>query len=75
MPNISLDLADAMELGQLLEFLDDWLATAPDQLAPSLARFIDAPGYDLEQLRTDLQRHMFLLGHSDGEDLFQHDNA
>ena len=72
MPTINLDLADALELGQLIEFLDDWLATEPQHLTPSLARFIDDPAYDTEQLRTDLQRFMFLLTHNDGEGLFHH---
>jgi hypothetical protein len=66
--NVSLD--DAMELGQLLQFLDDWLATDREQLGTSLARFIGTDGYGLEMLRDDLARFMFLLGETDGEGLF-----
>ena len=40
--NLSLD--DAMELGQLLQFLDDWLATDHKQLSTSLARFTGIDG-------------------------------
>ncbi|MCW2929714.1 MAG: hypothetical protein JWM19_676 [Actinomycetia bacterium] len=32
--NISLDAADAMELAQLLQFLDDWLARPPESRHP-----------------------------------------
>ena len=40
------------------------------QLAASFSRFIGTPGYDLAELRTDLARFTFLLGHDDGEQLF-----
>jgi hypothetical protein len=59
-----------MELGQLLQFLDDWLTTGREQLGMSLARFIDIDGYGLETLRDDLTRFMFLLDETDGEGLF-----
>ena len=72
MPAINLDPADARELGQLLEFVDDWLDTDPERLAPLLERFVGHPAYNIEQLRTDLQRFTFLLGHDDGEQLFEH---
>jgi hypothetical protein len=58
-------------LPQLLDFIDDWLDTDPAHLDPSLARFVGPP-YNIEQLRTDLQRFTFLLGHDDGEQLFEH---
>lgn len=66
--NLSVD--DAMELGQLLQFLDDWLTTDPEQLGASLARFIGIDGYGLETLQDDLARFMFLLGETAGEGLF-----
>lgn len=66
--NLSPD--DAMELGQLLQFLDDWIATDREQFGISLARFIGIDGYGLETLRDDLARFMFLLGETDGERLF-----
>ena len=68
--NISLAAADAMELGQLVRFLEDWLATDHEQLSTSLARFISVAGYGVETLRDDLARFMVLLGETDGEGLF-----
>ena len=66
--NISLD--DAIELGQFLQFLDDWLATDHTQLNESLARFVGCDAYGAAALRDDLARFTFLLGGSDGEGLF-----
>ena len=66
--NLSLD--DALELGQLRQFLDDWLATDHVRLGTSLARFTGIDGYSARTLRDDLARLMFLLGETDGEGLF-----
>jgi hypothetical protein len=68
---VHLDLADAAELAEMLTFISEWLA-GPDHahLAASFGRFIGAQGYDLAELRTDLARFTFLLGHDDGEQLF-----
>ena len=71
--NLSPD--DAMELGQLLQFLDDWLATDHEQLSTSLVRFIGIAGYGVETLRDDLARFMFLLGETDGGCLFSPQTA
>ncbi|HEY5841927.1 MAG TPA: hypothetical protein VIU87_10730 [Mycobacterium sp.] len=68
MPAFSLDIADATELAELLRFLNDWLASDPDQLDASLRRFVDHPAYDIRALRADLDRFAFLLG-DDGENL------
>ena len=70
-PQAHLDLADAAELAELLTFISQWLGgTDHAQLAASFSRFIGTPGYDLTELRTDLARFTFLLGHDDGEQLF-----
>jgi hypothetical protein len=69
MPN--LDTGDATELAELLQFLNDWLASKDTHLDASLARFVGTRGYDLQALRTDLGRFTFLLGGNDGEALFQ----
>src|SRR5205085_5825833 len=66
MPQISLDLTDAAELGQLLEFLNDWLGADRPVLEGSLGRFVGRAGYDLEQLHADLHRFAFLIGDTDG---------
>lgn len=69
-----LDLADAAELAETLTFISQWLSgTDHAQLAASFGRFIGTPGYDLTDLRTDLARFTFLLGHDDGEQLFGHE--
>lgn len=40
------------------------------QLAASFGRFMGTQGYDLADLRADLARFTFLLGHDVGERLF-----
>jgi hypothetical protein len=66
---VNLSQDDTMELGQLLQFLDDWLGT-DHELSTSLVRFVGVNGYGLETLRGDLARFMFLLGETDREGLF-----
>jgi hypothetical protein len=66
--NVSPD--DAMELGQLLQFLDDWLATDHGAVNESLTRFVGCDAYGVQSLRHDLACFTFLLGEGDGEGLF-----
>jgi hypothetical protein len=70
MPEIKLDATDAAELTEMLQFLSQWLARDPARLAASLEQFAGHPAYGLTQLRGDLERFVFLLGGSDGEQLF-----
>ncbi|HEX9538500.1 MAG TPA: hypothetical protein VGA04_10050 [Streptosporangiaceae bacterium] len=70
MPRITLDVADAAELAEMLQFLSDWLARDPGRLGASLEEFVGHPAYGLAQLRADLDKFVFLLGGSDGEPLF-----
>jgi hypothetical protein len=71
MPGITLDAGDAAELAEMLTFLADWLASSQQQvLAGSLASFVGHPAYNANALRADLHRFVFLLGVSDGEQLF-----
>jgi hypothetical protein len=71
MPGISLDLADAAELAEMLTFLADWLSGSQKQaLADSLTAFAGHPAYNTDTLGADLHRFAFLLGVSDGEELF-----
>lgn len=58
---------DAVELGEMLEFIRDWTSYAFDDLADHMSRFT-AGGYTLTELRADLNRFAFLLGR-DGDDL------
>ena len=71
MPTMNLDVVDAAELAELLQFLTGWIASDPARLAPSLLAFVGHPAYGLPQLRNDLNRFTFLLGGNDGEPLFQ----
>ena len=70
MPEVKLDAADAAELAEMLQFLSQWLPRDPARLAASLTEFADHPAYGITQLHGDLERFVFLLGGSDGEQLF-----
>jgi hypothetical protein len=70
MPDMKLDVSDAAELAEMLQFPSQWLARDPARLGASLADFAGHPAYALPQLRDDLERFVFLLGGSDGEPLF-----
>jgi hypothetical protein len=74
MPATSLDVADAAELAELLRFVGGWLASDHDRLDASLRRFVGNRAYDVDQLRGDLDRFVFLLGGDDGEALFGPDH-
>lgn len=56
---------DVVELTEMLEFLHDWIDSAPDALGEWLARFTGG-GYTLDELRADLGRFVFLLGGDGG---------
>jgi hypothetical protein len=71
MPGITLDLADATEIAETLTLLTQWLSGSQEHtLAESFATFIGHPAYTTETLCADLHRFAFLLGATDGEDLF-----
>jgi hypothetical protein len=71
MPDVNLELSDAAELAELLSFLADWLSSSQRHtLADSLAAFVGHDAFGLDELRNDLHRFVFLLGRSDGEQLF-----
>jgi hypothetical protein len=71
MPPIRLDLRDAAELGQMLTFLAEWLSgSQKPALDASLGAFVGHPAYNADTLRADLHRFAFLLGETDGEELF-----
>lgn len=55
---------DAVELGEMLEFLHDWIATCP-QARCSFHRFCLGL-FSVEELRADLARFAFLLGGDGG---------
>ena len=71
MPQITLDMGDAAELAEMLTFLADWLSGSQKHtLEESLAAFVGHPAYNTADLCADLHRFTFLLGASDGEELF-----
>jgi hypothetical protein len=75
MPELRLDVVDAAELAELLQFISGWLARDPDRLGVSLEAFVGHPAYNVGELRQDLNRFTFLLGGDDGEALFGPDPA
>jgi hypothetical protein len=71
MPAITLDLSDAAEIAETLTLLTQWLTGSHKQaLAGSFAAFTGHPAYNTGTLCADLHRFAFLLGASDGEELF-----
>lgn len=54
---------EAVELGEMLEFLHDWIATCPEARA-SFRRFCFGL-FTVEELRADLARFAFVLGGDD----------
>jgi hypothetical protein len=71
MPGITLDPAGAAELAETLTFLTQWLSGSQKQaLADSFAAFVGHPAYNTTTLCADLHRFAFLLGETDGEELF-----
>ena len=69
MPEVSLNATDAAELVEMLDLITDWLARDRAVLKRSLLNFVGVDGYDVDALRADLGRLVFLLG-GDAEPLF-----
>jgi hypothetical protein len=55
-PAISLGAADAIELAELLEFINGWLRSDRGNLAAALARFAGSAAYRPDALRDDFAR-------------------
>jgi hypothetical protein len=71
MPQITLDLSDAAELAEMLTFLAGWLSGSQKPVfGKSLAAYVGHPAYNVDDLCADLHRFAFLLGETDGEELF-----
>lgn len=74
-PHLRLTAADAMELGQLLDFLASWFNQADPRLHACYADFVGHEAADLSDVRDTLARFAFLLGEDDdGQRLFGHDS-
>ena len=75
-PFRGLSASDAIELGELLAFLSDWLACDPNRLEVSLHDFVRPPdhagsAHRIDELRADVDRFArILLGydHATGEE-------
>ncbi len=67
MPAVNVDAGDAAELAELLRFLHDWMSAEHHHLDASLRHFVGNVAYDIDQLRADLARITFLLGHDDAK--------
>jgi hypothetical protein len=69
-PFRGLDAGEAVELGELLAFVSDWLASDPNRLDASLYEFVGVPDYvgpvcTAEELRADVDRFArMLLGYA-----------
>ncbi len=71
MPGITLDPVDAAELAELLAFVATWLSGSQKHaLAGSFAAFVGHPACNTGTPCAGLHRFVFLLGASDGEELF-----
>jgi hypothetical protein len=75
-PFLGLDAGDAVELGELLAFVSDWLASDPNRLDASLYEFVGVPDYvgpvcTVDELRAEVSRFArMLLGYAvNGEEL------
>jgi hypothetical protein len=71
MSGVNLAPNHAVELTELLEFLNAWLTSDHDQLNTSLHRYVGHPAYDINPIKADLARFTFLLGGDTKGDLFQ----
>ena len=71
MSGVNLAPDHAVELTELLEFLNAWLTSDPDHLNASLINYVGHPTYDINRLKTDLNRFVFLLGGDTDGELFQ----
>lgn len=63
---LGLDAGEAVELGELLAFLSDWLASDPNRLEASLYGFVSVPDYvgpacEVHELRAEVDRFARLL--------------
>ncbi|MBF6332249.1 hypothetical protein [Nocardia transvalensis] len=57
-----LTVDDAIELVEMLTFIDNWLTSSDQTVAQSFHAFVGAEGYALTDLRGDLNRFATLLG-------------
>jgi hypothetical protein len=63
MPDVTIELSDAVELAELLTFLADWFTSNQRQtLADILSAHVGHDALGSDELAADLHRFVFLLG-------------
>jgi hypothetical protein len=68
---VRLDTGEAAELGQLLDFLAQWLSRDDPRVAASYRDFVGHDSADVSELSERAARFAFLLGEDDdGQRLF-----
>jgi hypothetical protein len=65
-PFLGLDASEAVELGELLAFISDWLASDPNRLDASLYDYVGTPEHvgavcRIDELRVDVERYARML--------------
>jgi hypothetical protein len=63
---VFLEVDEAAELGELLEFVGGWLTNDSEGLGASIARFVGNEAYGIGELYDDVSRFAFMLG-DDGD--------
>lgn len=53
---VTIPAAVANELSELLDFLSDWLRSAPRMVSCDFERFVGSDAYSIEELRSTLGR-------------------
>ena len=66
---VRLEAGDAMELGELLGFIGEWLERDRHDLGASLRSYVGSDGYDVDELVNDARRFAILLGDGDSSAL------
>lgn len=51
---VGIDIDDAIELSELLDFISDWLTSAPRMVRADFERFVGADAYSIDELRATL---------------------
>jgi hypothetical protein len=73
-PDVRIEASDAMQLGQVLDFLAAWFSRDDSRLTDAYIDFVGHDGADLTEVRDIVARFAFLLGEDDdGQRLFGRD--
>ena len=53
---VTIDADAAIELSEMLDFISDWLSSAPRLVGCDFERFVGADGYTIDELKATLGR-------------------